>query len=126
MGFRFPETLCLAARVAWILALPVVNFLSEILQADMRFRLLPETFYPSVSIIDRFLSVRVVSLAQSLLVCFLGRGTACSQLPVGGPSGGHALPPPPRDTLPYIIDRFSLRMSCLLLTYSLLALREII
>ncbi|KAH8978544.1 hypothetical protein EDB86DRAFT_3090408 [Lactarius hatsudake] len=68
MGFRFPETLCLAARVAWILALPVVNFLSEILQADMRFRLLPETFYPSVSIIDRFLSVRVVSLAQSLLV----------------------------------------------------------
>ncbi|KAH8979142.1 hypothetical protein EDB86DRAFT_2933105 [Lactarius hatsudake] len=47
MGFRFPETLCLAARVAWILALPVVNFLSEILQADMRFRLLPETFYPS-------------------------------------------------------------------------------
>ncbi|KAH9012197.1 hypothetical protein EDB85DRAFT_1900483 [Lactarius pseudohatsudake] len=47
MGFRFPETLCLAARVAWILALPVVNFLSEILQADMCFRLLPETFYSS-------------------------------------------------------------------------------
>ncbi|KAH9011665.1 hypothetical protein EDB84DRAFT_1647130 [Lactarius hengduanensis] len=61
---RAPPRAC----VAWILALPVVNFLSEILQADMRFRLLPETFYSSVSIIDRFLSVRVVSLAQSLLV----------------------------------------------------------
>ncbi len=43
---------------------PVVNFLSEILQADMSLCLLPETPYLAMNIINHFLSTCVVSPAN--------------------------------------------------------------
>ena len=83
-------------RVSWIVAPPVVNFLycadssyieADLLQADMRLHLLPETLYLAVTIIDCFLSVHVMSLLLTYILlvlgaCFLDRGTTCSQLPL--------------------------------------------
>src|SRR6266702_5461838 len=96
-------------HVSWIVAPPVVNFLyctdssyieADLLQADMRLHLLPETLYLAVTIIDCFLSVHVLSLAKLQLVgmrCVFFCGAICSQLPLlccliifrGGTSGGH-------------------------------------
>ncbi len=50
-------------------------------------RFLPEMPYLAVSIIDRFLSVHVVSLLLTYILlvlgaCFLDHGTTCSQLPL--------------------------------------------
>src|SRR6266702_2794361 len=44
------------------------SYSKEILQADMCFRLLPETLHLAVNIIDRFLPARVMSLAKLQLV----------------------------------------------------------
>jgi len=63
-----------------------------LIQVHTRFRLLPETLYLAVNIIDRFLSARVVSLAKLQLVGIMcmflaakGRrncGALCNELPL--------------------------------------------
>ncbi|KAG1729234.1 cyclin-like protein [Suillus lakei] len=65
-----PEYMASQKELAWLMRGILLDWL---VQVHARFRLLPETLFLCVNIIDRFLSARVVSSAKLQLV-----GIACS------------------------------------------------
>ncbi|CAO1618506.1 unnamed protein product [Parajaminaea phylloscopi] len=91
-----PNYMAFQNEIQWHMRATLVDWL---LQVHMRYHLLPETLFIAINIIDRFLSVRVVSLAKLQLVGVIAMFIAAKYEEIVAPSvdefvamteGGHS------------------------------------